>query len=146
MATQVHPARGMRDFLPVEKRRRERVLRVIRDAYEDHGFEEIETPVVEDAARLHAGLGGDNEKLAFAVMRRGLSLDDLRAAEAPLELRHLLADRRRRHAQPAGGSGETACLDGFQKTVESVKLEHDCVLLVETDSIDYGLVRSNAAS
>ncbi|ROR64847.1 histidine--tRNA ligase [Agrococcus jenensis] len=89
MATQVHPARGMRDFLPVEKRRRERVLRVIRDAYEDHGFEEIETPVVEDAARLHAGLGGDNEKLAFAVMRRGLSVDDLRAAEAPLELADL---------------------------------------------------------
>ena len=86
MANQVHPARGMRDFLPVEKRRRERVLRVIRDAYEDHGFEEIETPVVEDASRLHAGLGGDNEKLAFAVMRRGLTVDDLRAAEAPLAL------------------------------------------------------------
>ncbi len=89
MATQVHPARGMRDFLPVEKRRRERVLRVIRDAYEDHGFEEIETPVVEDAERLHAGLGGDNEKLAFAVMRRGLSIDDLRAAESPLALADL---------------------------------------------------------
>ncbi|GAA1425680.1 histidine--tRNA ligase [Agrococcus citreus] len=89
MANQVHPARGMRDFLPVEKRRRERVLRVIRDAYEDHGFEEIETPVVEDANRLHAGLGGDNEKLAFAVMRRGLTVDDLRAAEAPLALADL---------------------------------------------------------
>lgn len=89
MATQVHPARGMRDFLPVEKRRRERVLRVIRDAYEDHGFEEIETPVVEDASRLHAGLGGDNEKLAFAVMRRGLTVDDLRAADAPLALADL---------------------------------------------------------
>ncbi|WP_425843465.1 histidine--tRNA ligase [Agrococcus sp. TSP3-2-1] len=89
MATQVHPPRGMRDFLPVEKRRRERVLRVIRDAYEDHGFEEIETPVVEDAERLHAGLGGDNEKLAFAIMRRGLGVDDLRGASAPLELADL---------------------------------------------------------
>ncbi len=89
MATQVHPPRGMRDFLPVEKRRRERVLRVIRDAYEDHGFEEIETPVVEDADRLHAGLGGDNEKLAFAVMRRGLAVDDLRSAAAPLDLADL---------------------------------------------------------
>lgn len=89
MATQVHPPRGMRDFLPVDKRRRERVLRVIREAYELHGFEEIETPVVEDAARLHAGLGGDNEKLAFAVMRRGLTADDLRAAQSPLELADL---------------------------------------------------------
>lgn len=89
MATQVNPPRGMRDFLPVEKRARDRVLRVIRAAYEHHGFEEIETPVVEDAARLHSGLGGDNEKLAFAVMRRGLTVDDLRAAEAPLELADL---------------------------------------------------------
>lgn len=89
MATQVNPPRGMRDFLPVDKRQRERVLRVIRDAYEDHGFEEIETPVVEDADRLHAGLGGDNEKLAFAVMRRGLTVDDLRAAESPLALADL---------------------------------------------------------
>ncbi|WP_405217657.1 histidine--tRNA ligase [Agrococcus sp. Ld7] len=89
MATQVNPPRGMRDFLPVEKRVRDRVLRVIRAAYEHHGFEEIETPVVEDAARLHAGLGGDNEKLAFAVMRRGLEVDDLRAAAAPLELADL---------------------------------------------------------
>ncbi|WAC65323.1 ATP phosphoribosyltransferase regulatory subunit [Agrococcus sp. SL85] len=89
MATQVHPPRGMRDFLPVDKRRRERVLRVIREAYEHHGFEEIETPVVEDAARLHAGLGGDNEKLAFAIMRRGLTGDDLQAARSPLELADL---------------------------------------------------------
>ena len=89
MATQVHPPRGMRDFLPVDKRARERVLRIIRGAYEHHGFEEIETPVMEDAARLHAGLGGDNEKLAFAIMRRGLTVDDLRAAEAPLELADL---------------------------------------------------------
>ena len=89
MATQVHPPRGMRDFLPVDKRARERVLRIIRGAYEHHGFEEIETPVMEDAARLHAGLGGDNEKLAFAVMRRGLTVDDLHAAEAPLELADL---------------------------------------------------------
>lgn len=89
MATQVNPPRGMRDFLPVDKRARERVLRVIRDAYEHHGFEEIETPVVEDADRLHAGLGGDNEKLAFAVMRRGLTTDDLRSAATPLELADL---------------------------------------------------------
>src|SRR6185312_4893819 len=31
---------------------------------------------------LHAGLGGDNEKLAFAVMKRGLTPDDLAAAAA----------------------------------------------------------------
>jgi histidyl-tRNA synthetase len=79
----------MRDFLPAEKARRERILSVIRATYRAHGFDEIETPVVEDSSRLHAGLGGDNEKLAYAVMKRGLTLDDLHAATDPLDLADL---------------------------------------------------------
>ena len=82
MAASVTPPRGMRDFLPAEKARREHALGVIRGVYAAHGFDEIETPVMEDARHLHAGLGGDNEKLAFAVMKRGLTPDDLAAAAA----------------------------------------------------------------
>ncbi|GAA3739669.1 histidine--tRNA ligase [Leifsonia bigeumensis] len=89
MATQVNPPRGMRDFLPEEKARRERVLSVIRDTYRAHGFDEIETPVVEDSSRLHAGLGGDNEKLAFGILKRGLTAEDLAAATDPLDLADL---------------------------------------------------------
>ncbi len=76
----------MRDFLPAEKARRERILGVIRESYRAHGFDEIETPVMEDSERLHAGLGGDNEKLAFGVLKRGLERAELRAAEQPLDL------------------------------------------------------------
>ncbi len=76
----VTPPRGMRDFLPADKARRERVLRTIRDRYRVHGFDEIETPVMEDHARLHAGIGGDNEKLAYNVLKRGLDADAIRAA------------------------------------------------------------------
>ena len=72
----------MRDFLPADKARRERVLAVIRERYRAHGFDEIETPVVEDYARLHAGIGGDNEKLAFNVLKRGLDAEAIAAAEA----------------------------------------------------------------
>ncbi|MFB6611964.1 histidine--tRNA ligase [Agromyces sp. NPDC056379] len=82
MAASVTPPRGMRDFLPAEKARREHALGVIRGVYAAHGFDEIETPVMEDSSRLHAGLGGDNEKLAFAVMKRGLGADDLARAAA----------------------------------------------------------------
>ena len=89
MAAPVTPPRGMRDILPAEKARRERVLARIRSVYAAHGFDEIETPVVEDTARLFSGLGGDNEKLAYAVMKRGLTTDDLRAAATPLELADL---------------------------------------------------------
>ena len=79
----------MRDFLPAEKAQRERVLGVIRESYRAHGFDEIETPVMEDSDRLHAGLGGDNEKLAFGVLKRALTADDLHAASDPLELADL---------------------------------------------------------
>ncbi|WP_298227106.1 ATP phosphoribosyltransferase regulatory subunit, partial [Gryllotalpicola sp.] len=82
MASDVTPPRGMRDFLPLEKAKREAVLGIIRAGYIARGFEEIETPVVEDAARLHSGLGGDNEKLAFGILRRGLEQSDLDAAAA----------------------------------------------------------------
>jgi len=89
MASQVNPPRGMRDFLPAEKAQRERVLGSIRATYRAHGFDEIETPVMEDSSRLHAGLGGDNEKLAFGVLKRGLTTDDLHAATEALDLADL---------------------------------------------------------
>jgi histidyl-tRNA synthetase len=80
----------MRDFLPADKARREQVLAVIRERYRAHGFDEIETPVMEDHARLHAGIGGDNEKLAFNVLKRGLDADAIRAAaDDPAELADL---------------------------------------------------------
>ncbi|MFE7066661.1 histidine--tRNA ligase [Microbacterium sp. NPDC057658] len=80
----------MRDFLPADKARRERVLSVIRDRYRAHGFDEIETPVVEEYDRLHAGIGGDNEKLSFNILRRGLDAEAIRAAaDDPAELSDL---------------------------------------------------------
>ena len=80
MATEVNPPRGMRDFLPVSKAHREHTLGIIRQVYSRHGFDEIETPVMEDFDRLHSGLGGDNEKLAFSVLKRGLDAQMLEAA------------------------------------------------------------------
>jgi histidyl-tRNA synthetase len=80
----------MRDFLPADKARRERVLAVIRERYRAHGFDEIETPVMEDHARLHAGIGGDNEKLAYNVLKRGLDAEAIRAAaDDPAQLADL---------------------------------------------------------
>ncbi|MGO1435197.1 MAG: histidine--tRNA ligase [Canibacter sp.] len=80
MAKQVNAPRGMRDFLPSEKAQREQALAIIRDIYRKHGFDEIEAPVLENYDRLHAGLGGDNEKLSFSVLKRGLRQEQLEAA------------------------------------------------------------------
>ena len=79
----------MRDFPPRDKERREHLLGIIRETYARHGFEEIETPAIEDLERLHSGLGGDNEKLSFAILKRGLGAEDLRQAGAPEDLADL---------------------------------------------------------
>ena len=86
MATQVNPPRGMRDFLPGEKAHRDRVLDVITATYRRHGFDEIETPVMEDSGRLNSGLGGDNEKLAFGILKRGLTAEDFASATSTLDV------------------------------------------------------------
>ena len=84
MAKDVHPPRGMRDFLPVEKLKRDIVLNTIRGTYLGHGFQEIETPALEDLERLTSGQGGDNEKLAFRVMKRGEELERSLAGRSEL--------------------------------------------------------------
>ena len=75
MAKDVNPPRGMRDFLPAEKAKRDRVLGALRETYKSHGYQEIETPALEDLSRLTSGQGGDNEKLAYRVMKRGEELE-----------------------------------------------------------------------
>ncbi|MCK3770289.1 ATP phosphoribosyltransferase regulatory subunit [Microbacterium aerolatum] len=80
----------MRDILPADKARRESLLAVIRERYRAHGFDEIETPAVEEYDRLHAGIGGDNEKLSYNILRRGLDADAIRnGADDPSALSDL---------------------------------------------------------
>ncbi|MCL5053343.1 histidine--tRNA ligase [Ferrimicrobium acidiphilum] len=69
------PMRGMRDVLPGEAGVRLHTLQVIREAYRQHGFFEIETPVVETMETLTSSGAGENEKLMFKVLKRGERLD-----------------------------------------------------------------------
>ncbi len=66
------PARGMRDLLPADVAVRDHVLESILPVYRRYGYQRIETPALEDVARLQSGEGADNEKLIYQVLRRGL--------------------------------------------------------------------------
>ncbi len=84
MSTQ--PARGMRDFLPEDVRRREYVVGVIRGVYDRYGFEPLETPAVENIATLMGGHYGDeNSKLIYKILKRG---EHEATGEADLALRY----------------------------------------------------------
>jgi histidyl-tRNA synthetase len=82
MASQINPPRGMRDFLPLEKSVRNDLMSKIVGTYEAHGFQEIETPALEAIERLSSGDGGDNEKLAFRVLKRGEELEQALGSDA----------------------------------------------------------------
>jgi histidyl-tRNA synthetase len=83
MATQ--PARGMRDFLPEDVRRREYVVRVVRDVYDRYGFEPLETPAVENIDTLLGKYGDEGNKLIFKILKRG---EHEASGQADLALRY----------------------------------------------------------
>jgi histidyl-tRNA synthetase len=68
---QTRPARGMRDFLPDDVRRREYVIGVVTDVYRRYGFEPLETPALENIETLTGKYGEEGGKLIFKVLRRG---------------------------------------------------------------------------
>ena len=71
MAGPTQPARGMRDFLPDDVRRREYVMGVIADVYRKYGYEPLETPAVENIETLTGKYGEEGNKLIFKILRRG---------------------------------------------------------------------------
>src|SRR3982750_4395471 len=75
-----NPARGMRDFLPAEVRKREYVIGIIKEFYELYGFEPLETPAVENLETLPGKYGEEGNQLIFKILKRGEKLDFSNAA------------------------------------------------------------------
>src|SRR5687767_13764953 len=79
------PARGMRDFLPEDVRRREYVVGIIKRVYERYGFEPLETPAVENLETLLGKYGEEGNKLIFKILKRG---EHEASGQADLALRY----------------------------------------------------------
>ena len=75
------PARGMRDFLPGDVRRRRFVIQTIASVYERYGFEPLETPAVENLETLLGKYGEEGNQLVFRILKRGAELQ--RALDKP---------------------------------------------------------------
>ena len=68
------PARGMRDFLPDQIRKREYVIGAIKDVYEKYGFEPLETPSIENLTTLTNKYGEEGDQLMYKILKRGEKL------------------------------------------------------------------------
>src|SRR5438034_1084275 len=84
-SAKTQPARGMRDFLPADVRKREYVMRVIKEVYERYGFEPLETPAVENIETLMGKYGEDCNQLICKILTRG---EHEQTSEADLALRY----------------------------------------------------------
>src|ERR1700737_852241 len=84
-SAKTQPARGMRDFLPADVRRREYVIGVIKEVYERYGFEPLETPAVENIETLMGKYGEEGNQLIFKILKRGVHES---TGEADLALRY----------------------------------------------------------
>ena len=85
MAVSTKPARGMRDFLPADVRRRAHVIGVVAEVYQGYGFEPLETPSVENIDTLTGKYGEEGDRLIFKILKRG---EDGKTGDADLALRY----------------------------------------------------------
>jgi len=84
-SSKTQPARGMRDFLPADVRKREHVIGIIKSVYERYGFEPLETPAVENIETLMGKYGEEGNQLIFKILKRG---EHAKTGEADLALRY----------------------------------------------------------
>ena len=74
MKINANPVRGTRDIMPLEMELRDHLQQKILNIYRSHGFERIETPIIENLDLLMHSDGGENLKMLFTVLKRGEKL------------------------------------------------------------------------
>ncbi len=69
--TKLQPLKGFRDFLPDEARKRQYAIDIIKKAFEDWGFEPLETPALEYKELLMGKYGDEANKLIYSFTDQG---------------------------------------------------------------------------
>ncbi len=68
---------GTRDFLPIEMVRRNYIFDTIRSIFLSHGFEQIETPAMENLSTLLGKYGDEGDKLLYKILNSGNPFEGL---------------------------------------------------------------------
>ena len=84
MAQKPSIPKGTRDFGPQEMSRRNYIFDTIREVYSLYGYQQIETPAMENLSTLMGKYGEEGDKLLFKILNsgdflRGIGADDLGA-------------------------------------------------------------------
>lgn len=71
MAAKPGIPKGTRDFLPVEMAKRNYIFNTIREVFYLYGFQQIETPSMENLSTLMGKYGDEGDKLLFKIQNSG---------------------------------------------------------------------------
>ena len=71
MAQKPSIPKGTRDFSPMEMAKRNYIFDTIRQVYALHGFQQIETPAMENLSTLMGKYGEEGDKLLFKILDSG---------------------------------------------------------------------------
>lgn len=71
MAAKPGIPKGTRDFSPVEMAKRNYIFNTIREVYALYGFQQIETPAMENLSTLMGKYGEEGDKLLFKIQNSG---------------------------------------------------------------------------
>ena len=71
MAQKPSIPKGTRDFTPAEMARRNYIFDTIRTVFKLHGFQQIETPAMENLSTLMGKYGEEGDKLLFKILNSG---------------------------------------------------------------------------
>ncbi|MDE6150872.1 MAG: histidine--tRNA ligase [Prevotella sp.] len=81
MAQKPNIPKGTRDFGPVEMAKRNYIFNTIKDVYALYGFQQIETPAMENLSTLMGKYGEEGDKLLFKILNSGDFLHGMTADE-----------------------------------------------------------------
>lgn len=81
MATKPGIPKGTRDFSPLEMAKRNYIFDTIRGVYALYGFQQIETPAMENLSTLMGKYGEEGDKLLFKILNSGNFLSGVTAEE-----------------------------------------------------------------
>ena len=81
MAQKPSIPKGTRDFSPTEMAKRNYIFNTIREVYALYGFQQIETPAMENLSTLMGKYGEEGDKLLFKILNSGDFLHGMTADE-----------------------------------------------------------------
>ncbi|MDP4269948.1 MAG: histidine--tRNA ligase [Bacteroidota bacterium] len=73
--------KGTRDFTPEEMAKRNYIFNTIRDVYHLFGFQQIETPAMENLSTLMGKYGEEGDKLLFKILNSGNFMSDVKETD-----------------------------------------------------------------